>query len=35
MKQKRKGSVGLEGIAKEAVKRGEEELRYWEENKSL
>jgi len=28
MEQKRKGSVGLEGIAKEAAKREEEELRY-------
>jgi len=33
MKQKRK-SVELKGIAKEAAKREEEELRYWEENRS-
>jgi len=35
MEQKRKGSVELEEIAKEAAKRKEEELRYWEENRSL
>jgi len=28
MEQKRKGSVGLKGIAKEAAKREEEKLRY-------
>jgi len=28
MEQKRKGSIGLEGIAKEAAKREEEELRF-------